>query len=86
MRTRMSDNSRRTYHQQLAQVAVALFGNSTKPVFTSCRVLTRHKTNPGSELPARLERTRIGNGCRDCRCTKNTNAWDCFETPNCSKI
>jgi len=63
----IADHGERASREQAAQIAIALFADTAKLVFTPARVLLRHEPNPGREIPSRSEGSWVSNA-GDQRC------------------
>src|SRR5215470_3742875 len=57
----MPDHRGRTQHEQSAQVAITLFGNSPLALFAAAAVLSGHQPYPGCKVPSGVELKRVGN-------------------------
>src|SRR5215467_15133522 len=66
--SRMPDHRGRTQHEQSAQVAITLFGNSPLALFAAAAVLSGHQPDPGCKVPSGVELKRVGNSGDDRRC------------------
>jgi hypothetical protein len=67
----------RADHQKAPQVvSVALLGNRPKLLFASCRILSRHKPDPGRKIATRPECARVRNSGHDRACAQNADPGD----------
>ena len=57
----IADHCQRASREQAAQIAIALFADPAKLLPTAARVLPRYQSDPGCEVPCRLECLRISN-------------------------
>src|SRR5580700_5230101 len=73
---RIADDGERTGCEQAAQITIALLADTPKLVFAPARVLLRHKSDPGREVPSRSKRLRIGDACNQSCRQRRTNARD----------
>jgi len=46
----IADDGERTGREQTAQIAIASFADTAKPVLAAARVLLRHEPDPGREI------------------------------------
>jgi hypothetical protein len=58
------------------QIAIALFADTARLVFTPARVLLRHESHPGREISSRSERSWIGNASDKSCGQRRTDAGD----------
>src|SRR5215470_3827845 len=58
---RITDHGERAGREQTAQIAVSLLADAAELVFASARVLLRHESDPGREIPSRSKRVGIPN-------------------------
>src|ERR1700722_6307785 len=76
---RIADHGERTGCEQAAQITIALLADTPKLVFATARVLLRHKSDPGREVPSRSECLRIGDACNQSCRQRRANARDRVE-------
>jgi hypothetical protein len=51
----IANDGKRAGHEQAPQIAVALFADTSEPIFAPARVLLRHDTDPSREITPRSE-------------------------------
>ena len=72
----IANDGERARREQTAQIAIALLADTAKLVLTPARVLLRHESNPGREIPSRSEGSWLSNAGNQCCGQRRTDARD----------